>query len=78
MHLEPVTSPLVGEEEKVVVRGGDEQVLHEILFLGAHAGNASSASPLPPVEADRNALGVAEAADGYHHEGSREAECLGQ
>ena len=33
VHLEPVAAPVVGEDQHVVVRAGDEQVLDEVLVL---------------------------------------------
>ena len=67
VHLQPVASPRVGEEEDVAVRRRDEQVFDEILLLGGHPGNTTAASALPTVRADRKALDVARVGYGDHH-----------
>ena len=53
VDLEPEDLARVGEEEQVVLGGGDEQLLDEILFLGLHAGLALAAAALGAVEGQR-------------------------
>jgi len=49
------------------VRRGDEDLLHEILFLGAHAYLAAAAPALAPVEAHGIALNIAGVGDRHDH-----------
>ena len=67
IHFQPMHPPLVGEVQDVVVRGGDEQVLDEIFFLGAHRGYALAAPALPAVHRHGDALDVAGMGNGHHH-----------
>ena len=65
VDLEPVDSAFVGEDEDVGVRGGDEEVLDEILVAGLHAGAAYASAALHAVGGDGRALHVAGVAEGY-------------
>ena len=53
VHLEPIDAAGVGEDEDVVVGGGDEQLLDEIFFARAHALAAGAAAPLLAIGGDR-------------------------
>ena len=46
IDLQPVNAALVGEDENVGVRGGDEEVLDEILVTRLHAGTARASAAL--------------------------------
>ena len=46
VHLQPVDLADVGEEEDVVVRRGDEEVLDVVVVLQVHAHDADAAAPL--------------------------------
>ena len=59
VDLQPVDAALVGEDQQVAVRGGDDQVLEEILGARAHADAALAAARLPPVGIHRRALQIA-------------------
>ena len=64
VDLEPVDAALVGEDENVGVRGGDEEMLDEILVARLHAGAARASAALHAVGGDGRALHVAGVADG--------------
>jgi uncharacterized lipoprotein YmbA len=53
VHLQPVDLADRGEEEQVVVRRGDEQVLDVVLVLQVHAHHADPAAALLAVGGDR-------------------------
>src|ERR1700732_2977041 len=63
VDLEPVDAPLVGEDENVGVRGGDEEMLDEVLVARLHAGAAGASAALHAVGGDRRALHVTGVAD---------------
>ena len=67
VHLEPVDLADGGEEEDVVVRRGDEEVLDVVVVLHVHPHHADAAAALLPVGGDREALDVAGARDRDHH-----------
>ena len=67
VHLLTVDLALVGEEEHVVVRRGDEELLDEVVFLELHAAHALAAALLLAVRGHRQALDVAAARDGDDH-----------
>ena len=67
VDLLPVDLALVGEEQQVVVRAGDEQVLDRIFFLGLGALEALAAAALRAVDAGRRALDVAVVRDRDDH-----------
>ena len=64
VHLQPVDAAGVGEDEDVGVRGGEEEMLDEILVAGFHAGASDAAAALHAVGGDGRALHVAGVADG--------------
>ena len=67
VHLQPVDLADGGEEEDVVVRRGDEEVLDVVVVLQVHPHHADAAAPLLAVGGDREALDVARARDRDHH-----------
>src|SRR5882724_3778373 len=67
VHLQPVDLAAVREEEEIRVRGGDEEILDDVLFLGLHARDALAAATLAAVRLDVRTLDVARARDGDHH-----------
>ena len=67
VHLQPVDLPDRGEEEEVVVRRGDEEVLDVVVVLEVHAHHADPAPALLAVGRDRQALDVARARDRDDH-----------
>ena len=67
VHLQPVDLADGGEEEDVVVRRGDEEVLDVVLVLQVHPHHADAAAPLLAVGGDRQPLDVAGAGDRDHH-----------
>ena len=67
IDLEPVAAAFVGEEENVIVRGGHEEVLDPILFLGGLSLHAAAAAALFFEAGNREALDVAAVGDGDHH-----------
>ena len=67
VDLQPVDLAVVGEEEDVVVRQGDEHVLEEVAFLGVRGGDPPAAAVLGAVGAGREPLDVAVVGDGHHH-----------
>ena len=67
VHLLPIDLAAVGEEQQVVVRAGDEQVLDRIFFVGLGALQALAAAALGPIDAGRRALDVAVVADRDDH-----------
>ena len=54
-----VDAARVREEQNIVVRRGDEEVLDVILLLQALAGDAAAAAPLRAVGIDGQALDIA-------------------
>ncbi len=67
VHLEAVDLADAREEQQVVVRAGDEEVLDLVFFLEIHAGHADAAALLLAVGGDRDALHVAGLGDGDGH-----------
>src|SRR6185437_10189483 len=67
VDLQPIDAPLRGEEQDVAVRGGNEEVLDEIVFAGSRADAPLAAAGLMAVGFDRRALDVARVADGDGH-----------
>ncbi len=67
MDLQPVHAPACSEEEYVVVRGRDEEVLDPVLLFSRHPRHTTAAAPLPPVGIHRHPLHVALVGDGDHH-----------
>ena len=67
VHLQPVDLADAREEEDVVVRRGDEEVLDVVLVLEVHAHDADAAAPLLAIRGHRQALDVAGARDRDHH-----------
>ena len=67
VHLQPVDLADGGEEEDVVVRRGDEQVLDVVLVLQVHPHHADAAAALLAVRGHRQALDVARPRDRDHH-----------
>ena len=67
VHLQPVDLAAVGEEQQVVVRRGDEQVLDVVVVLHVHAGDADAAAALLAVGRQRQRLDVAGVGDRDHH-----------
>ena len=59
--------PLVGEEQQIGVRAGDEQVLDRVFFLGLGPCEPLAAAMLGPVGRGRRPLDVAVAADRDDH-----------
>ena len=57
--LHAVHLAAVGEEKDIIVGGGDEHILHKVLILAGHAGNAPAAAALGAVYLHRLALDVA-------------------
>src|SRR5271170_1723416 len=55
VNLKPVDAALVGEDENVSVRGGNEEVLDEILVAGLHPGAPGAAAPLHAIGGDGRA-----------------------
>ncbi len=67
VDFDPVGFALGREEENVVVRRGDEQMLDEVFFLDIDALHAAAAAILFAVGGGREALDVALMADGDDH-----------
>ena len=67
VDLAPVDLALVGEEEQIGVRAGDEEVLDGVFFFGLGAVEALAAAVLGPVGRGGRPLDVAVAADRDHH-----------
>ncbi len=59
VDLLPVDLALVGEEQQVVVRAGDEQVLDRIVLVGLGALEPLAAAALGAIGAGRGPLDVA-------------------
>ncbi len=59
VNLEPVDAPLRAEQQNVAVRGGDEEMLDEVLFARARADAALAAARLVAIDVHRRALDVA-------------------
>ena len=59
--------PFVREEQQVVVRAGDEQVLDRIFFVGLGPLHALAAATLGAIDARRRPLDVAVVADRDDH-----------
>ena len=67
IDLEPIHTTVRCKEQDVVVRRGDKEVFHPVVFLGAHAVKAPPATPLPAVGGYGNTLDIARARNGDHH-----------
>ena len=67
VDLRAVDLAAVGEEQQVVVRGADEQVLDEVAVLHVHPGHAAAAALLLAVGGQRQRLDVAGLGDRDHH-----------
>ena len=67
VHLRAKATPLVGEEEGVVVGVGDLQRCDRILFARGHADHALAAAVLLAIGGERLTLDIAAARDGDHH-----------
>ena len=67
MHLLAIDLTLVGEEEHVVMRRGDEELLDEVVFLELYAAHALAAALLLAVGGHGQALDVAAARDRDDH-----------
>src|SRR5947199_2911405 len=67
VDLQPVHLAQRGEEEKVRVRRGDEEVLDDVFLFRLHAGHALAPAALAAVGLDVRALDVARARDGDDH-----------
>ena len=67
VDLEPVDAPAIREAQNVIVRVGDEQVVDEIVFLGARRLLASPATPLRAVLGNGLRLHVATMRERDHH-----------
>src|SRR5262245_2182384 len=67
VHLEPVDLAAIREKEQIRVRGGDEELRDDVLFLRLHAGHALAAAALTPIRLDVGALDVAGARDRDDH-----------
>ena len=66
MHLGTKPTPLVGEEEGVVVGVGDLQRGDRILFACGHTNHALAAAMLLTIGGERLTLDVATPGDGDH------------
>ncbi len=64
VNLEPVHAALVGEDQQIGVRGGDDQVLHHVFGARGHADAPLAAAGLTPVGIDGGALQIAAARHG--------------
>src|SRR5256886_8053038 len=67
VDLQPVHLAQRGEEEKVRVRRGDEEVLDDVFLFRLHARHALAPAPLAAVGLDVRALDVPRARDGDDH-----------
>ena len=67
VHLEAVDLADAGEEQQVVVRARDEEVLDLVFFFEIHAGDADAAALLLAVGGHGDALHVAGLGDGDGH-----------
>ena len=67
VHLEPVDLADAREEQHVVVRRGDQQVLDPVVVLGVHPHHADAAALLLAVGRSRDALDVARLRDRDDH-----------
>ena len=67
MHLGAESTPLVGEEEGVIVGVGNLQGCDRILFARGHADHTLAAAMLLAIGGEWLALDVAAARDGDHH-----------
>jgi len=67
MHLDPVTAPLVGEEENIIVGRGDKEMFGEIFLFGLDTDHTASAAVLTPVHRDRQPFDIAGMGDGDDH-----------
>src|SRR5690606_30618550 len=66
-YLEPIDLARGGEEQDRVVGGGDEHLLHRVLFLRRHTGAAFAAAVLGAEGRERSALDVSVESDGHDH-----------
>ena len=67
VDLAPIDLALVGEEEQIGVRAGDEEVLDRVLLFGLGPFEPLAAAMLGPIGRGRRPLDVAVAADRDHH-----------
>ncbi len=67
VHLEPEGPALAGDEQHVVVRGGDEQLLDEVVIAQARGGGALAPPALALVGGYRQTLDEALVGDQDHH-----------
>src|SRR5918994_1449806 len=67
VDLEPVDLALVGEEEHVVVRRCDKEVVDVVALFELHPGDADPAAALLAERVDGDALQVTPVRDGDHH-----------
>ena len=67
IDLQPVDAALGSEQQNVAVRGGDEEMLDEIVFAGFGTDAALAAARLVAIDVHRGALHVARMADGDGH-----------
>src|SRR5438067_43142 len=67
VHLEPVDLAEGGEEQEVGVRGSDEEIFDDVLFLRLHARHALAPATLATIGLDVRAPDVAGARDGDDH-----------
>src|SRR5262249_49338847 len=65
VDLQPEHAPAVGEDQHVVVRGGEQQVLDEVLRTRTHADAALPASRLAAVGGDAGAVKISAARHRY-------------
>ncbi len=66
-HLQPMTLTRPGEDHQIFVSGRHEEVLHPVLFLGAHPLEPPPTPPLGPVGIDLGPLDVSLTRDGDDH-----------
>ncbi len=64
VNLQPVHAALVGEDQQVGVRGGDDQVLDHVFGARRHADAAFAAARLAAIGVDGGALEIAAARHG--------------
>src|SRR5690606_15462177 len=66
-YLEPIDLARGGEEQDRIVSGGDEHLLHRVLFLRRHPGAALATTVLGAERRERGALDVAVERDRHDH-----------
>ena len=67
MDLHPVNLSGIGEEQDIIMGGGDEEILHKIFLFDVDAHLPLSAAMLAAVEADRISLDISRMGDGHDH-----------